>query len=348
MQQPNLAFQPVLFENVAGAGAFLAPPRYLVPCKAREAFAHEHALERVILRDAPALQLLEEIVGTRIFSVANQVRTRAGLPYQADIVIYDRSGGAAAVVELMLGELDTDHLYRGLLYAVNLRAAQVVLVASSFPNRTWLLAHDLRSWLQANGVRMKIHLIKLETFRARAGGHAYQLVPLAPLSVVPERAAQFLNALSEAVSALGDESLAGRSIADNRKLESYQGLGEHNRICIYAGKNVTRISLRFKTTRLRKKVLRKRVPERLAQALRPYGLLAWTKDASSQTCVGFEFPTPAVTRADPCQADVLRIAKAYAAIRAAVLAAIGDPGRRVSPQRVDVEHLGAPAPERAN
>lgn len=192
---------------------------YLLSCPPGQVFRREKQLEHAILEDERALHALGTILGTTIRSVANQVRTLDGLQDQADIVIYDDTARARAVVELMLGALGRDHLYRALVYAITLRASQVVLVAHTFPNRTRLLTHDVREWLDAQGVRMKILHMRLETFDARPnGGTGYRLMPIAPVDVTPERPAPILEAYCEAVIAMGDESLKGLTFTENRKL----------------------------------------------------------------------------------------------------------------------------------
>lgn len=306
----------------------ITPCAYMVNCPPRQVFRHEKEFEHAILRDEGALRDIGKVIGMTIRNVANQVRTLPGLQDQADIVIYDQAGRARAVVELMLDELDRDHLYRGLFYAIMLRANQVVLVARSFPNRSHLQTLDIREWLDAQGVKMKVHLMRLETFDARPhGGAGYRLTPITPVDVVPERSAPVLEALCEATTAMGDESLKGLTFVDNRKLESYQGLGEHDRIRLYAGETTTRISLLFRNTRLRNKVLRKRVPERLAHAFAARGLLDWSLKPDGLTFVGFDFATPRMTPDGPDAAQVARIARAYVTLRSVVLSAIGEGGR---------------------
>lgn len=301
---------------------------YLMNCAPRQVFKHEKELEHTILRDEEALRDIGKVLGMTIRNVANQVRTLPGLQDQADIVIYDQAGRARAVVELMLDELDRDHLYRGLFYAIMLRANQVVPVARSFPNRSHLQTLDVREWLDTQGVKMKIHLMRLETFDARPnGGTGYRLAPITPVDVTPERSAPILEAFCDATIAMGDESLKGLTFVENRKLESYQGLGEHDCIRLYAGENTTRISLCFRNARLRHKVLRKRVPERLAHAFATDGLVDWSLKPNGLTFVGFDFATPHMTPDGPDAAQVARVARAYVTLRATVLSAIGEASR---------------------
>lgn len=320
--------QASLFAPTGAWNAMTPGGTYLLNCPPRQVFKHEKELEHAILRDEAALRGIGKVLGMTIRNVANQVRTLPGLQDQADIVIYDQAGRARAVVELMLDELDRDHLYRGLFYAIMLRANQVVLVARSFPNRSHLQTLDVREWLDTQGVKMKIHLMQLETFDARpSGGTGYRLTPVAPVEVTPERSAPVLEAVREATIALGDESLKGLTFVENRKLESYQGLGEHDCIRLYAGGSTTRISLCFRNARLRHKVLRKRVPERLAHAFSTRGLVNWSLKPDGFTFVGFDFATPRMTRDGPDAAQVARVAHAYVTLRDAVLSAIGEASR---------------------
>lgn len=320
--------QASLFAPNGAWNAMTPGGAYLLNCPPRQVFKHEKELEHAILRDEAALRGIGKVLGMTIRNVANQVRTLPGLQDQADIVIYDQAGRARAVVELMLDELDRDHLYRGLFYAIMLRASQVVLVARSFPNRSHLQALDVREWLDSQGVKMKIHLVQLETFDARPnGGTGYRLTPIAPVEVTPERSAPILEAVREATTAMGDESLKGLTLAENRKFESYQGLGEHDCIRVYAGESTTRISLCFRNARLRHKVLRKRVPERLAHVFAANGLLDWDLKPDGPTFVGFDFATPRMTLDGPDAAQVARVARVYVTLRAAVLSAIGEAGR---------------------
>jgi len=322
------AYQASLFAPTVAQGTITPGGAYLLNCPPRQVFKHEKQLEDAILQDNGALGALGSILGMTIHNVANQVRTLPGLQDQADIVIYDSSGRARAVVELMLDELDRDHLYRGLFYAIMLRADQVVLVAHSFPKRSHLQALDVREWLDSKGVKMKIHLVQLEVFDARPhGGTGYRLTPIAPVEVTPERSAPILEAICEATIAMGDESLKGLTFVENRKLESYQGLGEHECIRLYAGESTTRISLCFRNEWLRDKVLRKRVPERLAHAFARRGLLNWSVNPEGRTFVGFDFATPRMTPNGPDAGQVARVARAYVLLRITVLSAIGDAGR---------------------
>ena len=322
------AYQASLFAPTVAQGVITPGSAYLLNCPPRQVFKHEKQLEDAILRDDGDLQALGSLLGLSIHNVANQVRTLPGLQDQADIVIYDRFERARAVVELMLDELDRDHLYRGLFYAIMLRASQVVLVSRSFPNRSHLQVLAVREWLDAQGVKLKIHLMQLEVFDARPrGGTGYRLTPITPVDVIPERTAPILEAIQEATAEMGDESLKGLTFVENRKLESYQGLGEHDCIRLYAGESTTRISLCFRNARLRHKVLRKRVPERLVHAFTGLGLLDWSLKPDGLTFAGFDFATPRMTPEGPDASQVARIARTYVTLRAAVLSAIGEPDR---------------------
>lgn len=329
MTTPNARLQqPSLFETSGAWSATKPGGAYLLSCPPRQIFRHEKELEHSILRSDAALYDIGKLLGITIHNVANQVRTLPGLQDQADIVIYDRNGKARGVVELMLDELDRDHLYRGLFYAISLRVSDVVFVARSFPNRSHLQTLDVREWMDTQSVKMKVHLMQLETFDARPyGGTGFRLTPIAPVEVTPERSAPILEAICEATIAMGDESLEGLTFVENRKLESYQGLGEHECIRLYAGESTTRISLCFRNERLRDKVIRKRVPERLAHAFAHQGLLNWDVNPDGRTFVGFDFATPRMTPNGPDAAQVARVARAYVTLRTTVLNAIGDAGR---------------------
>lgn len=329
MTTPNPHLQqPSLFETNGAWNVTRPGGAYLLNCPPRKIFKHEKELEHSILRSDSALRAIGKLVGITIHNVANQVRTLPGLQDQADIVIYDRNGKARTAVELMLDELDRDHLYRGLFYAISLRVSDVVFIARSFPNRSHLQTLDVREWMDTQNVKMKVHLMQLETFEARPnGGTGFRLTPVAPVEVTPERSAPILEEICEATIEMGDESLKGLTFVENRKLESYQGLGEHECIRLYAGESTTRISLCFRNERLRDKVIRKRVPERLAHAFKANGLLDWDLKPDGLTFVGFDFATPRMTPEGPDAAQVALVARAYVTLRAAVLSAIGEAGR---------------------
>lgn len=91
--------------------------------------------------------------------------------------------------------------------------------------------------------------------------------------------------------------------------------------------STTRISLCFRNARLRHKVLRKRVPERVAHAFSTRGLMDWSLKPDGLTFVGFDFATPRMTRDGPDAAQVARAAYAYVTLRDAVLSAIGEASR---------------------
>jgi len=181
--------------------------------------------------------------------------------------------------------------------------------------------------MDTQNVKMKVHLMQLEAFEARPnGGTGFRLTPVAPVEVTPERSAPVLEAICEATIEMGDESLKGLTFVENRKVESYQGLGEHECIRLYAGECTTRISLCFRNERLGEKVLRKRVPERLSHAFALQGLLNCDVNPDGRTFVGFDFATPRMTPEGPDAAQVARVARAYVTLRAVVLSAIGEAG----------------------
>lgn len=237
--QPDAHAHPLLFslkDLKKGDGTPIT--HHLTPCDARSAFDSEDQFEFELMRDHAALSVLSTALGAPITTTRNQVYTYRGLMQRADIIA--TSGNRKrplAVLELMLTPLDSDHIARGILYVTGSNAPNLIFIAPSFPPRAQTLINEVREGFASFGRAITIHLIRLVTLASPHTNETfYEIEPVTLPNTKPIRNRAFLEALTDAVSELGDTSLENLSINDNRRMDSYQGLGDGNRIRIYAGK----------------------------------------------------------------------------------------------------------------
>lgn len=262
--------QPALFD-LGDFGKDEASASYLASCDPRVIFENEADFERTLMHDVNALKAISEVLGVQFEAVARQVRTGRTLAQRADLVAVGAGPTKPlAVIELMITQMDGEHVTRAFGYACALRARDVVLVAPGFPQTVRDLIGQLRYATDKLGIT--IHLVQLHTESSSDLSLGY--FRLEPLTIArgPRPQEAFLEALAARAAELGDDSLLGCAIYDGRRIDSYLGLGNHARIRVYSGHGTARIAIIVTSTRLHRRLLKKRLAEHLKQSLQKYQL----------------------------------------------------------------------------
>lgn len=293
---------------------------YFQKCSGRQLFQNEAHFEDSIMHDPEAIKVFSTMLGIDFAAFARQVRTGHSLRQYADIVARANDNrGSLIVVELMLGALNSDHIHRGLGYAKALCSKDVILVAESFPQSSLNLLAALRESNDRLGIT--VHLVKLECLKLNNGKGAYHLRPMTPPRTIESRET-FLEALIRQVTSNGDDSLINCTVQDGKRLESNQGLGNLARIRIYSGHDNARLSLVALTPRVKTKLLRKHLPERLHSAIKQFDPIT-NSGHGKITVASFRFQTNMNSTA-AADISIARIAGAYAEARKLLMADIGD------------------------
>lgn len=137
-------------------------PKLLVSCDPRTIFESEADFEQTLMHSQEAIKIIENAVGFEIERIARQVRTGTNLAQRADLVgIGKGPTKPLAVIELMMNQLDGDHVTRPFGYACSLDAQHLVLVAPAFPQNALNLIQQLQR--SADRLGITIHLIQLHT-----------------------------------------------------------------------------------------------------------------------------------------------------------------------------------------
>lgn len=331
---PEQLKQPSLFKITE------LPPRhgvmhdYALPCPPKEAFESEAHLEETLLRDPNALKVFGDLLGVSITAIARQVRTGRALSQRADLVALAGGGkDPVKIIELMLPALDGEHVTRGVGYAIAAKSKDLVLVAESVPTSAANLLAALKYATDRLGIT--IHLVQLNTFVSPDGSsYSYSLTPLTPPKA-PQPRQSFLEALALRVAELGDDSLVNCTVSEGKRIDSYLGLGNVARIRIYSGHGNARISIIASNPRTHRRLIRKRVPERIKADLAPYNPTLWSKDhLRVAASYGFTTDTSSTRATD---LTLTRMAMAYIEIRRHLMSAVGDftraPATRTRPIR---------------
>lgn len=315
--------QPALFD-LGAFGKDETTASFLASCDPRVIFESEADFERTLVHDVDALKAISEVLGVQFEAVARQVRTGRALAQRADLVAVGAGPTKPlAVIELMITQMDGGHVTRAFGYACALRARDVVLVAAGFPQTVRDLVEQLRYATDKLGIT--IHLVQLHTEASADLTLGY--FRLEPLTVARGRRPQeaFLEALAARAAELGDDSLLGCSINDGRRIDSYLGLGNHARIRVYSGHGTARIAIIVTSSRLHRRLLKKRLGEHLKHRLKKYQL-EQASFGGKALVASFRFPVEAVSRTTTDLA-LTRIALAYREVREELLKAIGDASR---------------------
>lgn len=318
--------QPALFD-LGDFGKDEASASYLASCDPRVIFENEADFERTLMHDVNALKAISEVLGVQFEAVARQVRTGRTLAQRADLVAVGAGPTKPlAVIELMITQMDGEHVTRAFGYACALRARDVVLVAPGFPQTVRDLIGQLRYATDKLGIT--IHLVQLHTESSSDLSLGY--FRLEPLTIArgPRPQEAFLEALAARAAELGDDSLLGCAIYDGRRIDSYLGLGNHARIRVYSGHGTARIAIIVTSTRLHRRLLKKRLAEHLKQSLQKYQL-EQASFGGKTLVASFRFPVEA---ASSTMADLAltRITLAYRKVREELMRAIGDASRATS------------------
>lgn len=318
---PEKLKQPTLFKLTELPPQHGVTHDYALPCSPRGVFESEAHLEETLLRDPNALKVFSELLGVGITAIARQVRTGRALAQRADLVaLAANSKNPVKIIELMLPSLDGEHITRGVGYAIAARAKDLVLVAEAVPEAAANLIAALKYATDRLGIT--IHLVKLNTFVSSDGkNYSYSLRPLTPPRA-PQPRQSFLEALAIRVAELGDDSLVNCTVSEGKRMDSYLGLGNVARIRIYSGHGNARISVIADSPRIHRRLLRKRLPERLKAHLAAYEPVMWSRDRRRVTAsYGFTTDT-STTRATDL--TLTRLAMAYIEIRTHLMSAVGD------------------------
>lgn len=292
--------------------------RLVQTCPPRDIFPTELELERHILYDTAAHELIGEQVGIEITQVARQVRTTRTLAQRMDLVASSSNPtDPGIVIELMLDSLDNDHVLRGISYTETFNSRHLILVASHFPQHALNLLDDKAANLKRD--RITVHLMKLETGILPDGTATYSLIPVTPAKT-PDRRQSFLEALIPVVASLGDDSLLNCSVTEGKKLESYIGLSNIASIRIYSGHGHAGISIIVRDQTHRHQLRGTRLIERLETVLKPYKPIR-TSSEQGAVLTSYSFTADAST-AVLAEQSLALIADIYVSVRQELISAI--------------------------
>jgi hypothetical protein len=300
---------------------------FLASCDPRVVFESEADFERTLMHDANALESISEALGIEIDAVARQVKTGRTLAQRADLVVV--GAGATkplAVIELMITQMDGEHVTRAFGYACALRARDVVLIAPGFPQSVKNLIEQLRHATERLGIT--IHLVQLHTETSTDLTQGFFRLERLTAARQPRPQVAFLEVLAARAAELGDDSLLGCPINDGRRVDSYQGLGNHARIRVYSGHGTARIAIIVTSARIHRRLMKKRLPEHLKQSLQNYQL-EQASFGGKTLVASYRFPTEAVGAANS-DLGLTRVALAYRKVRMELMHAIGDASRAPS------------------
>lgn len=263
------------------------------PRNARLVFPEESDLERRLLNDVQALQALADAMGIHIGDIRNQVKSMRDILTRADLVSTGSTKKKSrSIIELMLKQLDSSHIYQAFVNALLFSIRDVTFVATSFPEHTKKLLSEIEC-LSILGGAVRFHLIQLHTAHdTRTGEMAFAFTPVAFNRSKMHPRVRFLRNLQHMVHAQGDDSLLDCAVTRNRRMESYTGLGFDTRIRIDLAQSSARFSIISVDPQARKHLRALGFPHRLQQLLIPHGLdLEQGANGDVVTVASFKFST---------------------------------------------------------